>query len=211
MLVAGCRSERHTNITDWLDADVKKPPPGMIQILGPSTVVRYRGREVLSTDAVYYLDFNQTVALRDDPGHRVIMIRYDGVKTDITCPFGASVAPERFPGIDCWIGLTADDFRLIRYAASGQVIRDTGAPAQVKECGAVRIGYLGYDQRGEPVAGYECMADGKRVCRAVTLEDTPQQLGEMVAPTQDVDCGYLLRTETRRGWTDVRRWSLVGD
>lgn len=211
LLVSGCRSERHTNITDWLDADIKTPPPGIFQFLHASTVVRYRGHEVMSTDAVYYLDFNQTVALRDDPGHRVIMVRYDGTQTDLACPNGASLAPERFPGIDCWAGYTTDDFRFIRYAASGQALEDRGAPAAAKECGRVRIGYMGYDQRGVPVVGYECMAEGRRMCRASTVEDVPQALAEREATTKDVDCAFLIKSEGFRGLSDVRRWSLVGD
>jgi hypothetical protein len=207
LALASCRSEHTVYITDWLQAEVKKPPAGMIQLLGHSVIVRYRGRTVVEAPSLYYLSVGQATAFRDDGRRGVIMVRQDGSETDLRCDGGASLAPERFPGIDCWRGWTTEDFQIIRYAANGEVVHTYGPPAKASACGKVRIGYLGYESRGEPVAAYECIVDGTRVCRATTLEDTPQELGELRAPTTEVDCGYLVKNEGNRRYSDVRSWT----
>ncbi len=208
LCLGACRTEHSVYLNDSLEATVKKPPSGMIQLLGPDTTVRYRGRTIISAPRLYYLNFNDAVALRDD-GHRgVIMVRRDGTETDLACS-GTALAPDRFPGIDCWDGSTTDDFSYIRYSANGEVVKKAVAPDKLKACGRVRMGYMAYDQRGEPIVQYECMVDGARFCRSATLDDPPQVLDEVEAPTSSVDCGYLLRNQGHRPASDVQSWSLI--
>lgn len=213
LTLVGCRSERHVYINDWLEADIKKPPAGIMQLLGPNTTITSRGRTIVSEPSVYYFNFGDTVAIRDVGPRGVVMVTHDGHETDLPCPNGMSVVPERFSGIDCWAGGIVENFAFTRYTTTGTVLSVRKAPKVVSDCGArARMDYMGYDQQGEPVVGYECTVDGRRMCRAIILAEEPKQLAEMTATSPDVNCGYLLRTEHQvNGLTDVQRWTLTGD
>jgi hypothetical protein len=208
LVLVSCREERSFLLSDWLEARVKSPISGIISVAQSVTVIS-RGETVVDAQEVYYLSFGESIALRDDGHWRVIIVDHDGNRVDLPCPGGASLAPDRFPGIDCWAGGTSDDFAVTRYAANGRVLAKWGAPDTVKQCGRVRMGYSGYDPRGEPVVGYECMVDGVRLCRATTLGDAPVPMGEIPASTPSVDCGYLVRTQGRP-LGGVKSWSRVG-
>ncbi len=208
VVLAGCRDERTFLISDWLEARVKSPMSGIVSI-SQAVTIKSRGETIVDAQEVYYLELGQSIALRDDGQRRVIVVDHDGHRVDLPCPDGASVAPERFPGIDCWAGHTSDDFAFTRYTANGRVIAKLGVPEVVKACGRVRAGYLGYDARGEPVIAYECLSEGVRMCRATTLGDAPTTMGEIPATTADVACGYLLRTQGRP-LGGVKDWSRVG-
>ena len=194
-------------LTDRLEATVKSGISGIISI-EPSVTVRWRGETIAEGREVYYLSFGQNTAVRDDAHRRVIMIDHDGNRTDLPCPDGASLAPDRFPGIDCWAGHNAYDFSITRYAGNGRVVSKLTAPTFVQKCGQVSIGMVGYDPRGEAVIGYECMVDGARMCRATTLGDSPVDMGEIPATTASVDCSYLIRTQGKP-LSGVRSWSTV--
>lgn len=196
-------------LSDELQAQVKTPPGGMIQLLGPSVTVRHRGRTLVEAAVLYSIDLDGAVALRDDVRHRVIVVRPGVEPAYLPCEGGTLLAPERFAGIDCWRGRTTADFALIRYAPSGAIAHTYGPPAAAAGCGRSRVSYIGYEESGEPVIGYECMSDGHRVCRAAGLAAPERALDERRASTPDVDCGYFLKTEGERRYSDVRRWDQV--
>ena len=208
VLLTACREERSVSLTDWLEARVKRPISGIVSV-PQSVVVTLRGETIVEGNEIYYLTFNDSIALRDDVNHRVIMVDHDGNRVDLPCLHGASLAPDRFPGIDCWSGRSSDDFSVTRYAGNGRLLAKWTVPDAVKPCGPVAIGYAGYEARGEPVVGYACLVDGVRMCRATTLGDAPVSMGEIPAPTEGVDCGYLVRTQGRP-LGDVKSWSRVG-